>query len=214
MHEHSTMHYHLEVWIPKDTNIKNLEEVVGLVAKYMKPLSEKMFWDSWQIGGRFSGSHDDYNPNTDPKNLGDCYVCLGTRIGYGDLCRICNGTGLGFKWSTDWAHHEGDIMKISELKNLKPNFESCILLVDPHEPFFSSKFYSDKGWNGDVFTTLDELKIAGRAVPGRPKADLPKRKALEPQSVTEGYLVTVDLKWVKKRRKKRRVTVLNSFYRS
>lgn len=89
------------------------------------PEDEGGFWDWYQIGGRWTGTLDGYDPETDPANLEHCELCDGT----GDRkdltppewkeecggCNGCHGKGKRVKWPTSWADHPGDVAPIESL---------------------------------------------------------------------------------------------------
>ena len=47
---------------------------------YETTYNPKSKWDWYTVGGRWSGTLDDYNPYTDPKNQQECWLCKGTGI--------------------------------------------------------------------------------------------------------------------------------------
>jgi hypothetical protein len=81
---------------------------------------DRSWWDWWQIGGRWTGVFDDYEPRLDPDNVETCSLCRGTgmrddpgavahRLENPDYtCNGCNGVGVDVKWPTDWKPHPGD----------------------------------------------------------------------------------------------------------
>jgi len=77
-------------------------------------------WDFWQIGGRWTGLFDGYEPDKDPDNSEPCWLCgaTGKRTDMEVVngCNRCNGTGTAIKWPTKWKRHDGDIMKASTVK--------------------------------------------------------------------------------------------------
>ena len=83
------MHYSNLVVIDKT------DDVEKAVESAMGPSSDGGggFWDWYQIGGRWTGALDGYDPEKDPANHE-------------------NGKA---KWPTQWAKHPGDIMPIEQL---------------------------------------------------------------------------------------------------
>lgn len=77
------------------------------------------FWDWYQIGGRWTGILDGYDPSTDPRNQEKCNLCDGTGkrkdIQCVNGCNGCEGTGIAEKWPTQWAEHPGDVMPVKNL---------------------------------------------------------------------------------------------------
>lgn len=173
------MHYHAEVWIPQDGDIKEVEKQVSVA---MSPYNEerveekdsvRTFWDWYQIGGRWTGSKDKYNPEHDSNNIITCRFCHGTGkrtdMEGQNGCNVCHGTGKELKWPTEWAIHHGDIIHVSDC----PEELNChTLLLAETEPIMIDK------WNG--------LDIVKTDFDGNVKKELAYR------GVSEGYLVTVD----------------------
>lgn len=134
------MHYSNLVIIKKFDELSgNLENEVE---KAMGPNEENGgFWDWYQIGGRWSGTLDGFDPATDPANVESCTVCGGTGFrndAMGVSARAeaptytCNGCGTydsetmtwghkkegpgkRVKWPTSWAQRKGDIIPIENL---------------------------------------------------------------------------------------------------
>jgi hypothetical protein len=77
------------------------------------------FWDWYQIGGRWTGLFDSYDPETDPENTETCTLCAGSGkrpdMTVANGCNGCAGTGTAKKWPTDWKKHPGDIIPVSQL---------------------------------------------------------------------------------------------------
>ena len=177
------MHYHAEVWIKenKDTN----EQVSEIMELYYEESNRCGFWDWWQIGGRWTGIHDDYDPARDDRNTESCSICggtgyrsdpLGVRTRREDPSYTCNGCeefdsktqkwehgsygkGRRLKWPTCFAEYEGDVIPVSELKD---DFTCNTLIIDDEVLSY------DEGFDGHVSKVLKEMGIS------------------------HGYLVTVD----------------------
>lgn len=181
------MHYHAEVWIPKDGDPKLVEQQVSIaMAPYNEEIDDtehrtKHLWDWWQIGGRWTGAHDKFNPEDDPANTERCDLCNGTGLRMDAVgvqarrqdpkytCNGCNGKGERVKWPTEWATHGADILHVSEVP---PDLNCHTLLLAETEPIVRDK------WDGHAIVKTD--------FDGKVKAELERRH------VTEGYIVTVD----------------------
>jgi hypothetical protein len=78
-------------------------------------------WDWYQVGGRYTGTFDGYDPETDPANIVSCEICQGTGLRNDQLgrdhrllnpeytCNGCDGAGQRVEWPTQWVEHAGDI---------------------------------------------------------------------------------------------------------
>jgi hypothetical protein len=113
------------------------------VTRLMSP-GEDDWWDWWR-GGRWTGQLSGYDPEADPRNIEPCSLCHGSgsrtdavglagemltrvcgktltwtdkphpRAGLIGWCNGCDGAGIGFKWPTQWAEHDGDVIPVSAL---------------------------------------------------------------------------------------------------
>ena len=106
-------------------NSRHANEPEKAVTKLLAPYNENEDvenprWDWWQIGGRWTGALDGYDPETDPLNRKVCTLCKGTgkrtdmvvaMVANG--CNGCNGTGVETLWPTSWARHAGDLRPVS-----------------------------------------------------------------------------------------------------
>lgn len=84
-------------------------------------------WDWYEIGGRWTGSLDGYDPEKDPDNIENCPICNGTGMRNDEFgrqerskdpaytCNGCDGKGKRLKWPTAWKRHPGDIAKIEDV---------------------------------------------------------------------------------------------------
>lgn len=127
------MHYLAYVLIPGDGDVD------ALVSQAMDPYDENReveqcadgddmywrnpigFWDWYQIGGRFTGLLDGYDPLTDPALLEVCRWCDGTGQRNDEVgrafrtenpdytCNGCNGKGKNPVWPTDRPRRSGDV---------------------------------------------------------------------------------------------------------
>lgn len=168
------MHYHAEIWIP-DTNNNVETEIEKILAPYNETNRcrdencegdcehcSNTFWDWWQIGGRWTGTHDGYDPEKDPQNIENCRFHKGTN------CPHCKGTGKAVKWPTAWPFHQGDVVPIGEVKDT----------VTCHTLILGEKIYMVERWTGKAFEKTD---FDGKVKP-----------MLAKLGVTNGFLVTVD----------------------
>jgi hypothetical protein len=83
------------------------------------------FWDWYQIGGRWTGTFDGYDPTKDPANQKPCDLCgaTGKRTDsvaeahphLKEKCNACDGTGIRAEWPTQWKYHEGDVIPVAQL---------------------------------------------------------------------------------------------------
>jgi hypothetical protein len=83
------------------------------------------FWDWYQIGGRWTGLFDGYDPEKDSANIVVCQLCNGT----GDRpdleppewkeecggCNGCRGTGKRVTWPTEWGIRSADAIPVEAL---------------------------------------------------------------------------------------------------
>jgi hypothetical protein len=78
-------------------------------------------WDWYQIGGRWSGALDGYQPECDPKNYKPCTYCEQTgkrTFGEGGEpveCNACRGWTFELSWPTDWSYPR-DVMSVRDFK--------------------------------------------------------------------------------------------------
>lgn len=188
------MHYHAEVYLEKNEKVE--EQIAALMAPYdeNEVIGQDTFWDWYQIGGRWTGAHTDYDPYTDPANSEKCDICGGTGFRNDQLGRdqraedptyTCNGCGeydresqtwkhgpfgpgISLVWSTNFKPYAGDILPIADVKDDL----SCATLIVGRSVFHVEK------WNGDTFEKTD--------FDGNVKARLAEL------GISTGYLVTVD----------------------
>jgi hypothetical protein len=100
------------------------EEASGKASEFMEGYQGQV-WDWWQVGGRWTGTLDNYNPSKDPKNLKTCWLCQGTGLRNDELgkqarkenpeytCNGCGGTGKSVEYPSNWSH-DNNIMPLSE----------------------------------------------------------------------------------------------------
>ena len=70
-------------------------------------------WDFYQIGGRWTGALDGYNPDDDPANQEQCRACNGSGYRDEEPCSACEGAGRSVVWPTRWKPHSGDVQNAS-----------------------------------------------------------------------------------------------------
>ncbi len=104
-------------------------------------------WDSWHIGGRFTGIYSDYDPNTDPTNIETCTVCNGTgmrndelgkeaRLGNPDYtCNGCKGEGKKMKWPSLWTKNSKDVLPVQEVLD-REDFCASYAILEPNGVWF------------------------------------------------------------------------------
>ena len=170
------MHYHLEIYLPKETNIEKREDVENLIREYMEPYDEdnEELLENVQPGNlpttirpsekKFIIGKDDSGKDI----FSDVIISADISD---DIIECCNPVGFWNVWDIGgkWDKYHGDnIIEISEFRKLKPDLAPRILLINPHEPFYSEEMFLYGKWNCDVLAKLNELEI------------------------TDGYLVTVD----------------------
>ena len=94
------------------------------VKSFLEPYGNGNVWDWYVIGGRWTGTLDNYDPTKDPKNIEECWVCNGTGKRNDKLgkearakdpsytCNGCDGKGKSVKFT--FEEHEGDIIPLSQ----------------------------------------------------------------------------------------------------
>jgi hypothetical protein len=71
------MHHHVEVWLPSNEDVETQVTRIMELFHRRNP-QQKGLWDRYQIGGRWTGEHDGYDPTMDKKNIKTCRMCHGT----------------------------------------------------------------------------------------------------------------------------------------
>jgi len=103
------------------------DEAQSEAEDFLIPYEDQVL-DWWQIGGRWTGILDGYDPEKDPINIETCPQCNGT--GKRDdligrrmkednpdfTCNSCKGEGKRVKWPTQWEEHKGDILPLDKVK--------------------------------------------------------------------------------------------------
>lgn len=150
------MHYYCLAVLPPDTT-----DVIDAVADLMNPHLEgynedtdeyKGWWDWYQIGGRWSGVLDGYDPSEDPANKEICYLCNGTGTRTDMVvpngCNRCSGTGIKEKWPTNWAMHSGDIARLGDVREKIADSARPYRLLGP-ELMVVAETYNPEGTHYD-----------------------------------------------------------------
>lgn len=115
------MHYHTEVWLPE---VLPYDEAVSMVEEILDPFCfegegkrTRPFMDYFDVGGRWTGAHTNYDPQQNPDNYQTCDMCEGSGNRSDGSpyrgCNVCNGTGLKIKWSL--VPYEGDVITPDKL---------------------------------------------------------------------------------------------------
>lgn len=118
------MHYSVVIVVPINPDDGgSRKETKETVAWALFPFGDGRQWDWWQIGGRWTGFFDGYDPYTDPDNIETCPLCVGTGVRSDmvvkDGCNGCAGKGTSFKWPTRWKERNGDIIPIEKWDTTK-----------------------------------------------------------------------------------------------
>jgi hypothetical protein len=167
------MHYSVLVIVP---SVGSPEEMVGrLLAPYQEEVGGQ--WDWFQIGGRWTGMLDGYDPSKDPANWRTCDLCDGTgtrTVPTGDpdfkpepgRCNGCqtvvgnneDGTyklgpqvegqpGMRVEWPTGWPTHPGDVMGVADVLEKWDG--------EKHTPFAivtpDGEWHARESWDGVEF---------------------------------------------------------------
>lgn len=141
---------------PKTADRRALEaQLTKTLAKYQEATwFDGGKWDWWQLGGRWTGELDGYEPEKDPANIELCDLCAGSgkrldgmKVANG--CNGCSGKGKRVKWPTQWRAHPGDIQLLEDIKKEVKPF--AILTPD-------GKWYEkgEMGWWGIVSNQKEE----------------------------------------------------------
>ena len=85
-------------------------------------------WDFFQVGGRWTGLLDGYDPDADPNLLEVCSICNGSGLRTDALglkarrenpnytCNGCDGKGKRTAWPSQWPERDGDRAPASVIK--------------------------------------------------------------------------------------------------
>lgn len=100
--------------------IESIDDIKAAVEEAMARGKDD-WWDWYQIGGRWTGLFDGYDPESDPENIQTCELCRGTGTrpdmdcSVSGGCNGCQGKGKRAKWPTQWKQHSGDVIPIERL---------------------------------------------------------------------------------------------------
>lgn len=150
------MHYSVIVIVDKPDDETDIAAAVETVLEQYRDRE----WDWYQIGGRWTGFFDGYDPETDPANIQVCELCGGT----GDRatwrkepkdnqhesgCNGCMGKGTRAKWPTDWQLHAGDIVSVDALT--AKHIEESFAIVTEYDWHGGEKYipWTTENGNGD-----------------------------------------------------------------
>jgi len=150
------MHYSNLVIIRRDDE----ESLDAAVETAMGPHEDRGgFWDWFQIGGRWSGVLDGYDPQADPQNQRLCEYCengittqaVADRFPaykdhVGKTCIQCKGKGFRPAWPTEWKQHPGDVMPLDKLTD--EQYEKFYRIVDPEAQTWGGERYEP--WHDKV----------------------------------------------------------------
>lgn len=164
------MHHHMEVWLSSNENVEN--QIEQLLAPFQKEYNDDGFWDWYEIGGRWTGAHGNYDPSRDPNNYHTCEYCRGTGIREDKTCNACHYStedheiipqhpdgiiGLARNWLNK-AHESAVIPAIKTPENL-----TCGRFIAASEGNILAHL-NDNTWKHpiDVLATLKEHKLGDR----------------------------------------------------
>jgi|GEM_PF-5786012 len=207
------MHTHAEIYLESNENWQ--EQVEDILSQYDANLEiqeEKdedgnLYWcnpngifDWYEIGGRWTGSHGNYNPEEDIRNYEKCRLCDGTGLRNDEIglkhrqenpdykCNGCYhynrdtgvdepgffGVGMALKWPTDWFNHESNIIPIEEIDEK----------LDCGTIFFNGDYWENEEWDYDNKKFKPNKDFNGNV-----------KEFLTKNNITTGFLVTVDYHW-------------------
>ena len=128
----------------------NQVDIESAISEAMGPDEEHGgFWDWYQIGGRWTGVLDGYDPHKDPANVEECWLCNGTGVRTdglsGNGCNGCGGEGTKVKWPTEWKVHQGDAIPVENLT--EEHLDKFYRIVTPSGKYYEKEEYVP--WGGD-----------------------------------------------------------------
>ena len=109
------MHYSNIVIVKGSENLeRSVESVIGTASE-----ENGGWWDWYQVGGRWTGFFDGYEPDKDPLLMETCNLCGGsgkrTDMKVLEGCNGCQGKGKSLKWPTQWPTREQDAIPLHAL---------------------------------------------------------------------------------------------------
>ena len=117
------------------------------------------FWDWYQIGGRWSGHLDGYDPEKDPKNIEKCTLCGATGKRFDMVvasgCNGCSGNGVRLAWPTQWVKHLGDVQSASV---------AVAKAEMPYTLVTEGVVLQKEVWDGSDFTKTDDFETRAKAL--------------------------------------------------
>ena len=186
------MHYHAEVWLPESVGksiatLEGREKLNNILANLLERYSENTnsgdaFYDWYEVGGRYTGRHDNYKGWEDPINMEICDLCRGTGQRTDNVaaandgmkatrgCNGCHGDGVKVKYS--FGPHAQDVMA---LKDVRADLECYTVIIardldeEPEIHHVDGSDFVKTGFTGDNVPAF-----------------------LKDENITDGYLVTVD----------------------
>jgi hypothetical protein len=112
------VHYLVIAFVNPEGGVSVEQTVANDMAPY-----RNLYWDWCQIGGRWTGHFDGYNPELDPRNIEVCDLCNGTgkrpNMECENGCNGCQGKGKRVTWPTTWGAHAGDIVPVETVTDEK-----------------------------------------------------------------------------------------------
>jgi hypothetical protein len=163
------MHYGVLVIVEPDS----LSSIEAAVEEALAPYQDKE-WDWYQIGGRWTGALDGYDPELDPANKKPCEFCEATgtttkavalkypayKEHVGKPCIQCKGEGQRVEWPTQWERHQGDIQPISSLTEEQYDKRFYAVVVDGE--WFAKERFEYRPW---VSETSEKYKFVPEELP-------------------------------------------------
>jgi hypothetical protein len=133
------------------------EDLEAAVDELFKPYQDQ-HWDWYQIGGRWTGSLDGYDPDSDPANVETCPLCAGTGkrldgMSVANGCNGCGGKGKRAVWPTQYKRHDGDIVPIERLT--QEQIDKHFAHVVCEHGWFAGERYQPWNDNGDKFPKIE-----------------------------------------------------------
>jgi hypothetical protein len=132
---------------------------------------EDEVWDWYEIGGRWTGTLDNYDPEKDPDNIIKCEYCGGTgdRSGLGPPewkekcggCNACQGKGKRVVWPTQYKDHNGDITPLKDCIDVVKEWHYDHITRGKEEQKGAEKWLNGKAMKNDYNMYGYALRKAG-----------------------------------------------------